>query len=258
VGAVTHKGFLSLLRWRVDPTRDEARNVALLLVVPEVQLGLVRSAPLNSISPRLHDQGIVDDLLVGLEQRLSQAANPTADILFELHEQFQRSLVVTAPKPVALADIEADVAALYRAYLAQRSGGSRGNTKGVVRDRLTKQLRARGFPAKLGQYIDDFLFDIVIQNGHPQPTVLEVLSFAGERKDWTPVEFDAGHFLYGCRHVNAEARAVVVPPADDERAIASFERVRRWLEQEAVPAVPADEILAEPQQALELEEHATA
>lgn len=257
--AVRQQGFFSLLRWRVDPSRDEARNVAILLVVPDAHAGLVRSAPLNSISPRLHDQGIVDDLLAGLEQMFADPAAASLDVLSDLHQRFQRSLVVTEPRPVAVADLDADVASLYRAYLAQRSGGgSRAQTKGQVRDRITKELRARGVDAKLGQYVDDFLFDIVIHNGHPEPMVLEVLSFAGARKDWTPVEFDAGHFLFGCRHVHAEGRAVLVPPADDERALASFERVQRWLGQESVPTVTADEMLESPQQALELEESATA
>lgn len=255
--AVAQQAFLSLLRWRADATRDEARNVAILLVVPDAAIGIVRAAPLNGISPRLHEQGIVDDLLAGLEQRFS-AGNVTPDDLQSLHQEFRRSLVVTKPEPVAVTDIEADVAALYRAYLAQRSGGSRAQTKGFVRDKVTKELRARGIAAKLGQYVDDFLFDIVIQNGHPQPTVLEVLSFAGGRKDWTPVEYDAGHFLYGCRHAGVEARAIIVPPADDDQAAASFERIRRWLSQEAIPAVSVDDVLATPQQALELEEHATA
>lgn len=257
--ALTQQGFFSLLRWRADPTRDEARNVAILLVVPNAQVGVVRAAPLNSISPRLHDQGIVDDLLAGLEQTFSGLTSPTVDLLSELHERFQRSLVVTKPKPVAVADIDADVAALYRAYLAQRGGGgSRARTKGMVRDRVTKALRDRGIAAKLGQYVDGFLFDIVVQNGHTQPTVLEILSFAGERKDWTPVEYDAGHFLYGCQQLGIEARAVVVPPSADNGGTLSYERVRRWLSQEDVGILTEDELLETPQQALELEQHTSA
>jgi hypothetical protein len=258
MAAVAQQGFFSLLRWRADPTRDEARNVAILLVVPEAHIGLVRAAPLTNVSPRLHEQGIVDELLAGLEQTFSAAGTPTVDLLVDLHEAFQRSLVITEPKAVAVADIDVDLAALYRAYLAQRSGGARAPTKGAVRDRVTRELRSRGFPAVRGQYVDDFLFDIVIENAHRQPKVVEVLSFAGERKDWTPVEYDAGHFLYSCQHAGVEARAVVVPPTGDDHASAAYQRVQRWLGNEAIPTVGLDEFLATPQQSLELEEQTPA
>jgi hypothetical protein len=258
MAAVAHQGYFSLLRWRADPTRDEARNVALLIVVPEAQLGLVRAAPLNSVSPRLHDQGIVDELLAGLEHQFAEAKDPNVDLLTDLHTKFQRSLLVTEPRPVAIDDFDADVTALYRAYLAQRSGGARAPTKGAIRDRVTGTLRDRGFSAVRGQYVEDVLFDIVIQNGDPRPTVVEVLSFAGERKDWTPVEHDAGHFLYGCQRVDVAARAVILPPADDGRAIATYDRISQWFQDAAIPSTTLDEFLETPQEALELEEHASA
>lgn len=107
--------------------------------------------------------------------------------------------------------------------------------------------------------IEEHLVDVgVSRPAKLVSAVLEVLSFAGERKDWTPVEYDAGRFLYGCRRAGVEARAVVVPPAGDEQAVASFERVRRWLDQEEIPTVGVADVLATPQQALELEEPATA
>jgi len=246
-GDAIAQGYFSLLRWRSDATRDEARNVALLVVVPQAGTAVVRSAPLHRISQRLREQGIVDELLAGLEERFSSAARPGLDLLLELHETFQRSLVVTEPRPMAISDLDADVAALYRAYLAQRGGGPHVQTKGVIRDRVAVALRDWGYPAVRGQYVDDHLFDIVIQNGRPQPTVIEVLSFAGDRKDWTPIEHDAGHFLYSCSQVDVDARVIFRPPNGNPGGRAAYQRVSRWLKQEAIRSATDEQFLAGPQ-----------
>ena len=61
---VVQQGYFSVVRWRHDSTRDEARNVAVVLVDEEGLGGGVRAAPLSQVSRRLHDQGILDALLV--------------------------------------------------------------------------------------------------------------------------------------------------------------------------------------------------
>jgi hypothetical protein len=124
--------------------------------------------------------------------------------------------------------------ALYRALIAPRQSGGRALTKGVLLDRVIGTLRKQGVQARRGVYIDDFIFDVVIENGGPA-SVLEVLSFAVPRKDWTPIERDAAHFLYALRRVNADGRAVIQPPAEAPAATASYERILRWLDDEDVP-----------------------
>jgi hypothetical protein len=251
------EGYFSLLRWRANPTRDEARNVA-VLVVTSGEGGALRAAPLSSISPRLQDQGILDDVLRGLEQRLSNGG-ATIEALGDLHRTFEHALVVTEPQPVALRGaVEDTVAALYRAYVAPRGGGSRRRTKGVVLDRVVDTLRSQGVDARRGQYVGDFIFDVVIEP-EATPTVVEVLSFAAERKNWTPIEQDAAHFLYGLRLLREEreieGRAVVEPPGDGESGAQTHERVLRWFEHDGVPRYSPEE-LADHQGVLEVGEPA--
>jgi hypothetical protein len=237
------RGYYALLRWRFDPTRDEARNVAVVLVDERGAFGGLRHAAISSISPRLHDQGIVDDVLLGLEERLRDGLQLSD--LKSLHESLQRSLVITAPEPVAVGDPEETLDALYRALIAPRPSGSRALTKGVLLDRVVTSLRKQGLPARRGSYIDDFIFDIVVPNG-ARTSVFEVLSFAAPRKDWTPVERDAAHFLYALGRVtDVEGTAVIQPPPDRRAGTASYERVRRWFGDEAVTTVAPDDLASQ-------------
>lgn len=234
------QGHYALLRWRVDPTRDEARNIAVLLVDARGRFGGVRHAPVSSISPRLRDQGIVDDVLLGITQRIDDGLRLRD--LRELHSLLRESLVVTDPEPVAVGEPDETLDALYRAFIAPRAGGSRALTKGVLLDRVVTSLRRQGLPVRRGAYIDDFIFDVIVSEG-AQTSVFEVLSFAVPRKDWTPVERDAAHFLYALRRVgHVEGRAVIQPPSERRAGRTSYERVRRWLDEEDVPTLAPDEL----------------
>jgi hypothetical protein len=243
-------GFFSLLRWRSDATRDEAKNLAVIVVEERGRFGGVRHAPLSTISQSLRDQGIMDELLAGLDARFVDGPRVTLRQLTRLHETLHRALVVTAPQEVAVHDLDETLAALYRAYVAPRIRGSRAPTKGAVLDRVVDALRRQGVVARRGAYVDDFLFDVVIENGG-QASVLEVLSFAAPRKDWAPIERDAGHFLYALQRLALNGTAVIQPPGDDSKALESWERVRRWMESEEVRTIEPNE-LTEPQQVLDL------
>jgi hypothetical protein len=237
MGQVTPKqGYFSLLRWISDRTRDEAKNVGIMLVEPETGFRALRSAPVSALSPRLHDQGLLDAMIVQLEENLQSTQRSGVDLLEDLHRSLTHSLVVSEPKPVAITDAEEDLQALYRAYLATRGGGGRALTKGVVLDQVVNAMRDSGRRVQRGAYIEDFIFDVVVEEGDQLPSVIEVLSFAAPRKDWTPIEHDAGHFLYATSELDVPASAIIQPPENGgaDPAHEAHERVLRWLKRSGI------------------------
>jgi hypothetical protein len=243
------EGFYSILRWRTDATRDEARNVAVILVDRDGRVGGMRSAPISSISPRLHEQGLLDAILLNLESRFQGSAKPTLDTLERLRGDLQRSLVLTDPRPVAVPDVDVTLESLYRAYAAPKGGGSTAATHGRVLDRVMTQLRRRGWSVKRGEYVGDFIFDLVVSK--PRSLVGEVFSFASGAKNLIPVEQSAGHFLYGLREVQLPGLAVIQPPKDSA-SDPSFQRVTRWLGREGVEIVKSEDLMIDRPQQLAL------
>jgi hypothetical protein len=55
-------------------------------------------------------------------------------------------------------------------------------------------MRRNGWKLRRGAYLDDFIFDLIVDK--PEPRVCDVLSFASGAQNLVPVERDAGHFLY--------------------------------------------------------------
>jgi len=237
------QGFFSVLRWRLDPTRDEATNVAVVLVDREGMFGGVRAAPLSSVSPRLHEQGILDAAIAGLERQFSEAHKPSLGVLIEWQRSLQHSLCFTEPKPTAVPDVDTVLQALYQAYVRPRGGGGGKLTKGRLLDQVVTRVRHRGFEVRRGSYVDDYLFDAVVDHdGHR--SALEVLSFATGARHWTPVEHDAGHFLYAIGAVGLSGVAVVEPPGPDSQRSATdaFNRVNRWFQHANLPVVAPLEV----------------
>jgi hypothetical protein len=250
---VRQRGYFSVLRWRNDVGRDEAKNLAILLVDAEGQWGGIKAAPLSGISSRLKDQGLLDSMLVGLSKQFEGVQKPDLDRLQTLSRSLQHSIYLTEPKATAVADVNETLHALYRAFVAPRAGGGRVVTKSVVLDRVVEMLRKRGFGVKRGHYVDDFLFDAIVSDASKkQGQAIEVLSFATAAKEWTTVEHDAGHFLYAVERVRLQPLAVVQPPDKDkstENATTSFKRITRWFDKAGVRIIEPDE-LADPQLAL--------
>jgi hypothetical protein len=242
------RGFFSVLRWRADPTRDEARNVAVVLVNEDGTAGGVRAAPISSVSGRLHEQGLLDGMVEGLQQRFDGSHKPRLSDLVAMRSQLQRSLYLSEPQPVAVSDVDLVLDALYHAYAAPRTGGSAAATKGRVLDHTLAMLRRRGWVVRRGEYVGDFIFDLVADK--PERLVGEVLSFASGAANLVPVERDAGHFLYGLKRLAIDGLAVLKEPPDDasQSVIESFRRVHRWLGDEGVRIVRTDD-LDEPVQA---------
>lgn len=105
---------------------------------------------------------------------------------------------------------------------------------------------------KRGEYVKDFIFDAVIEQGRKRRPI-EVLSFAAARRDWAPIERDAGHFLFALEQLKLEGWAVVQPPtpATYQSAKEPHRRVTKWLKRFDVP-IASPEDLAEPQQVLDV------
>ena len=93
--------YFSILRWRTDATRDEERNVAVILVDAEGRLGGMRAAPISSISPVLHEQGLLDSVIVALERRFATTARPRLADLEAMQSGLQHSLYLTSPRRVS-------------------------------------------------------------------------------------------------------------------------------------------------------------
>jgi hypothetical protein len=235
--AITPRGYFSILRWASDATRDEARNVAVVLVDAEGQFGGVRAAPPSSLSSSLREQGLLDSLIQGLSHQFDGPDKPDLQRLGELRGSLEHSLYLTEPRPAAVADVAVTLRALYRAYVTPRST-PRALTKSVVLDGVMAGLRRRGLTVSRSEYVDDFIFDVVVRDV-PRPAAVEVLSFATATKDWVPAERDAGHFIYGLQRVGLQGHAVIQPPSADSAPTAhtSYERVTRWFNKESVPVI---------------------
>lgn len=238
------QGFYSILRYRRDATRDEARNVAVILVEPEGLFGGMRAAAISTISSRLAEQGLLDSVISSLESQFEEHPKPGLPLLHHLHDTLQRSVYVTEPRPVAVADPQLTLEALYKAYVAPRATPRTPLTKGRILDKVVRTLRRGGLQVQRGAYVRDFVFDVVVQQHDTPKVVLEVLSFAVPRRDWVPIEHDAGYFLHALAKVDTQGQAVVQPPLDSSgvHAVQSHHRVMAWFQEAKVPTVHPDEI----------------
>ncbi len=241
--ADTDQGFFSLLRWRREVGRDEAKNVAVILVDHQGRWGGVKAAPISAVSQRLREQGILDQIVHGLAERFEGTKKPTLGMLREWQGTMQNSLYLTEPRPTAVSEPVAVLDALYRAYVRPRGGGGSRFAKGRVLDRVISAIRSAGSEVRRGEYYKDFLFDAVVSE-HARPTVVDTLSFASQAKTFSRAEYEAGHFLYARERVDSPGIVVVQEPLEDspESALASFNRVGRWFKDAAVPVVSADHL----------------
>jgi len=241
---IRQQGYFSLLRWRADINRDESRNVAVVLVEKDGQFGGLKAAPLSTISPRLHEQGLLDTMLRALEKRFQEEVKPDLTVLTDMRESLHQSLYFTEPEPVAVPDVDLVLNSLYKAYVSPRAGGSGGLTKGRIMDQVIQTIRNYGLDARRNSYLNDYLFDITIELPSRVPIVAQVISFSTTKQNWSPEEYAAGHYLYALERVEASGAAIIQPPREvsHHNAFKSYERVSRWFELAQVPSIRPEEL----------------
>jgi hypothetical protein len=223
--------------------------VAVMLAHPEGQYFALKAARLSVVSPRLEEQGLLDQMVEGLRSKFEETP-PTLPALRELHENLRGTLTVTEPRPAAVIDDETHTLdILFKAFIRPPSGGSRGMTKGRLLDRIVPRLRRGGLTVSIGQYIENHLFDLIVKPPDRPQFVCSAISFAHGRKMWADTERDAGHFLFAIDHTGIPGVGIIQPPAagkSHENAFESHERVMMWFKEKDVPAL-------EPEQAWEPE-----
>ena len=221
----------AILRWRPDPTRDEARNVAVMLTDSTGTRAGFLSAPLGSLQLGGSTAGLLDAVVNGLDVQFKAATKPTLRDLVEWRSRFTESIYLTEPQPVAVTDADATLRALYEAYVAPRRAES-ALSKAALVDEAVEILRKSGLELSRNARVGDFAFDIVIHG--PQEVVVAVLSFAETGQD-NDVERDAAHFVYalaqlGTRGAQPAAAAIIQDPVSGaNEAISSRQRVAKWL-----------------------------
>lgn len=239
---MTDTAYYSLLRWRADPARDEARNIAVILC-GDGSVGAFRAAPISSISKSLKDQGLLDRLLHQFEQRFTGPDKLTVEQLRELQSSFTNVLYFTEPRPAAAANPEATVDALYGALVSRTTPGRAAGTWGTVLDGVVGKMRRWGYEVERGAYVQDVQFDAVV--GEKDGAVIDVFAFGSTAKRWRPVEEHAGHFLFGLNRIDRQGLAVVTPPAasSTKEARSAHRRVTSWFNDYGCPVAAPDTLI---------------
>ena len=237
------RGYFSLVQYVSDVARREPRNVGVWMVASD-GFQKLRTLPPSRFSPRLQEQGLVDALLSGLAAMLESTKNPSAGDLLRWAGVLTGSIQISEPRPaLILGDPSLVIEQLYRTLVAPVGRPVQRLAKAEVLDRVVQSFRSRGAVVRRSSYLNDFVFDAIVEPGDKTPTAVEVLSFAVDKVDWTRVERDAGHFLFAISRVAADPLCVVQPPSvsGEVEAKRSHDRIRQWLDTESIPVLlPGD------------------
>ena len=235
------EGFYSVVRYTPDPVRDEAKNVALMLVDETRNLGRIRVAPLSQVAARLEEHGLLDSLLVGLATRLESGDLRQRRGVELLSATLGPTLSMSPPRGAAIAaNLDETLKSLYQAYVAPRRARDAGTSRGEILDRLVRVCRKVGATIEPGSTIEDVLFDAVMRGGD-RITPLQILSFDTEAQSPRGIEHAAGYFLYGLDRVHTQGICVLQPPRHTSSSPikVSFERISRWMSDAGVETVEA-------------------
>lgn len=238
--------FYTVLRYSPDPARDEARNIG-LLVVGDHRHAWFKTAPLSRVTPKLHEQGLLDAILARFESRVKEGEFRNLNQVSDLAVRLRGPIQLTSPASMAVAgSFESSADALFHSLVAIRQRRGPGLGKGELLDRVVDVFRSKGAVVARGSYIGDFIFDAVVGSAGPSPTALGVASFDTEAEDWAGTERQVGHYLWAVTRVHPQPAFVMQPPSSisTDSARLSHERVTKWLAEAAVPTIASADIPA--------------
>jgi hypothetical protein len=238
---MTADARFSILRYVPDAGRDEPRNVAVVLFGPNGYRGM-RAIPPSAIASRLRDQGLMDRLLSSMATRIGSSSLELAD-MYRWRSTWSHALQLSEPRSTAIVGSPPDtLTTIYKALVGTPARRSKRHGKAEVLDRVVSAFRKRGANVRRSDYIQDFVFDAVVESDGEPPRTFAAISFATGAADWSSVEKDAGHFLFAASRVDATPTAIVQQPVDSAAtsALKAHEKVRRWFDKESVAVVDLD------------------
>lgn len=234
-----------VIQHQYSPGRTDGRSVAVALVAEDGGFGAVKHLPPSQLAERLRERGIVDAALVSLARVV--AGGPDAiERLEAIRSRGMGGLTIGEPLSTDLGGAPDTVlSALFHALVARPTSRRSGRTKGEVLDRTVATFRRVGAPVRVGKYVGDFLMDAVVEPADRPELVVLAQSFEGFRKNWGPVEHEAGHFLYAVERMQRKGVCVLQPPVrGDETAMAAFARVSRWCSDSGVEVASTPNLAA--------------
>jgi hypothetical protein len=238
--------FYTVLRYSPDPARDEARNIG-ILVVGDSRHAWFKTAPLSRVTPKLHEQGLLDAILARFESRVNEGEFRNPNQVSDLAAILRGPIQLTSPAPMAVAgSFQTSADALFHSLVAIRQRRGPGLGKGELLDRVVDVFRSKGAAVARGSYIGDFIFDAVVQDPGSVPTAVGVASFDTEAEDWAGTERQVGHYLFAVTRVQPRQAFVVQAPTSisTDAARLTHGRVTKWLHEAGVPTIPCADIPA--------------
>lgn len=134
------QGYFSVIRWRPDVTRDECRNLGVILVDQYGANGGVRWLTKSGLPSQVRGQGIVEQWLNTIHERAIGDQRMTITELEHLSQTLDRSLLLTFPKRTAILEgkWEQALEQLWKSYASPLPQARERQPTAALR----KQLRA--------------------------------------------------------------------------------------------------------------------
>jgi Protein of unknown function (DUF3037) len=239
--------FFSVVRYVPDPIRNEAKNIGVLLICPEIEFGGTRfNLARTNLPPGSARHTVLMSIARHYELDLPATRQPNLftqlpspwvrNDLQRLHEECTNMLQFTEPV-AAVGEPEKLLDLLYRERVRPRAPGGRPTFgRGTAKRVLAKAFEARHLSKYVVEGIrleidnEPYVFDLGIQNGTPYFTA-QALSFRA--RDTQHVEEVGGWYAYvwdKIRYKTSAQALVFVEPPDHHTGLewSRFNRVQAW------------------------------